>query len=163
MYMHHDSSPDLSAPCVCTALRKAVRTLDRLYDARIARHGITTTQFALLRTIHRAGEIVLSQLAARMVMDRTSLYRTLRPMEAAGWVGIADAPRGRARLARLTPAGEAAMHAAEPDWMAMQADVHSRMGEEDWQAVLAMSARLVALGRADTTIAKQAGKDGTAS
>lgn len=145
--MHHDDAPGLTTPCACTALRKAVRSIDRLYDARLAHHGITTTQFGLLRAIARAGEIVLNQLAARMVMDRTSLYRTLRPMEAAGWVSIADAPRGRAKLARLTETGAAVMHAAEPDWLALQGEVYGQIGGDEWGALMAMSARLVALGR----------------
>jgi hypothetical protein len=51
MYMHHQSPP----PLRLHQLRKATRTLDRLYDARLAPHGLTTTQFALLRNIERAG------------------------------------------------------------------------------------------------------------
>jgi hypothetical protein len=51
MYMHHQSPP----PCACTSCAKATRTLDRLYDARLAPHGLTTTQFALIRNIERAG------------------------------------------------------------------------------------------------------------
>lgn len=144
MYMHHDSPA--SAPCACTSLRKATRTLDRLYDGCLAPHGITTTQFALMRNIERAGAIVLNQLAALLVMDRTSLYRTIRAIEEAGWVSITDGP-GKARLARITDAGRAMLRRVEPDWQDLQAQIHDRLGEDGWARLMEMSGAIVALGQ----------------
>lgn len=140
MYMHHDF------PCACTSLRKATRTLDRIYDGCLAPHGITTTQFALMRHIERAGAIVLNQLAGQLVMDRTSLYRTIRAVEEAGWVSISDGP-GKSRLAQITPQGEAILRAAEPDWEALQAQIHSRLGDDGWARLMVVSNAIIDLGR----------------
>jgi len=142
MYMHHSSS----APCACTSLRKATRTLDRLYDARLAPHGLTTTQFALMRNIERAGQIVLNQLAGQLVMDRTSLYRTIRTIEAAGWVSITDGP-GKSRLARITPEGQAILRGAVPDWEDLQVEIHHRLGDDGWARLMEMSGAIIALGQ----------------
>ena len=131
MYMH-DAIP---SACACTALRKASRAITRIYDQALASHAIGTNQFALLRHIERAGEIALSRLAEALVMDRTTLYRVLRPAEAAGWVSTTAADTGRTRLARLTPAGTALLARAEPDWLACQAMVRARLGEADWSAL----------------------------
>lgn len=144
MYMHH--SPIATSPCACTSLRKATRTLDRLYDAALAPHGLTTTQFALMRNIERAGAIVLNQLAAQLVMDRTSLYRTIRAIEEAGWVTITDGP-GKSRLARITPEGQAMLRRAEPDWEKLQAQIHDRLGDDGWTRLMDMSAAIIGLGR----------------
>ena len=144
MYMHHN--PPSGSPCACTSLRKATRTLDRLYDAALAPHGITTTQFALMRNIERAGAIVLNQLATLLVMDRTSLYRTIRSIEEAGWVSITDGP-GKARLAQITDAGRAMLRAAEPDWEDLQARIHGRLGEDGWARLMEMSGAIIALGQ----------------
>ena len=131
--MHmHDAIP---SACACTALRKASRAITRIYDAGLAAHGLTTCQFALLRHIGRAGEIALSRLADALVMDRTTLYRVVRPAEAAGWVVTCAAGTGRVRLARLTPQGMALIARAEPDWIGCQATVRAHLGEPGWAAL----------------------------
>jgi len=135
-------------PCACTALRKASRAVSRLYDDALAVHGLTVTQFAILRNIERLGGPVLSALAETLVMDRTSLYRTLEPMQRAGWIEIAAAARGRAKLARLTPAGRALMAAAAGDWAAAQARVVEGFGAEAWAAMNAGLARVVEIAAA---------------
>ncbi len=139
MHMHQDSPP----ACACTALRKASRAVTRLYDERLAAHGMTTTQFSILRSLARAGDLPLSRLAERLVMDRTSLYRTLAPVTRAAWVVVEDGP-GRAKLARLTEAGRAAMAAAQDDWDIAQAEVLGELDPGEWQAMLGTLGRLVA-------------------
>ncbi|WP_210318494.1 MarR family winged helix-turn-helix transcriptional regulator [Aureimonas endophytica] len=137
--MHHSS-----APCACTSLRKASRALTRLYDEQLAAHGMTTTQFAILRHLARDGELGLSRLAERLVMDRTSLYRTLAPIERAGWVRIETADR-RSKAARLTDAGAAALHAAEGSWAAAQDRVLAELEGGEWQALITTLNRLTEL------------------
>jgi DNA-binding PadR family transcriptional regulator len=65
-------------------------------------------------------------------MDRTTLYRALRPIEAAGWARTEPAPRGHVRLARLTEAGAQIVEAARPAWEASQAAVQARLGADGW-------------------------------
>ncbi|MEJ5975154.1 MarR family transcriptional regulator [Novosphingobium sp. PS1R-30] len=137
--MHHV----IPRACACTALRKASRAVTRLYDERLATHGMTTTQFAILRNLSRAdGEMPLSRLAERLVMDRTSLYRTLTPIERAGWITLDSGP-GRSKLARLTDAGRAVMQGAESDWEAAQEDLLGEVPVHEWQALLGTLGRLV--------------------
>ena len=138
MYMHHS--------CTCTTLRKASRAITRLYDARLAGHGMTTTQFAVLRNL-RGGEMPLSRLAEQLVMDRTSLYRTLAPIERSGWIEIGGGT-GRTKLARLTDAGRAAMIAAMPDWEATQHQVIGELGAEEWRKMTATLDMLAGMGPA---------------
>lgn len=121
-----------SGPCACTSVRKAARAVSRVYDAELAGAGLTTTQFAILRSLEREPDPPLSQLAEAMVMDRTSLYRTLRPMTDAGWVAVEAAPRGRAKIVRITEAGRAACARAAPLWQAVQARFVAAVGAEDW-------------------------------
>lgn len=130
MHMHHESIAP-SGPCVCTALRKAARAVSRVYDDAIAAAGITTNQFSILRNLDRHGPQLLSRLAERLVMDRTSLYRTLRPLERAGWIAIADAP-GRTRQASLTPAGRAKLAEASDLWEDVQGRMVAAIGGANW-------------------------------
>lgn len=142
MHMHHDT-----LPCACTALRKASRAVTRLYDDALAPHGLTTTQFAILRSLARAGDLPLARLAERLVMDRTSLYRTIAPIERAGWIALADGA-GRNRVASLTAQGTAALRAAEPAWERAQAQVTGHIDAGEWQALQATLDRLIAAARA---------------
>jgi len=139
MYMHQMDS----TACACTTLRKASRAVTRLYDERLAPHGMTTTQFSILRNLARAdGMLPLSRLAERLVMDRTSLYRTLIPVTRAAWVAIEAGP-GRAKLARLTEAGRAAMLGAESDWQEAQAHLLGEVDRDEWQALIGTLGRLI--------------------
>jgi DNA-binding MarR family transcriptional regulator len=144
MYMHQTESP----ACACTTLRKASRAVTRLYDERLAAHGMTTVQFSILRNLARAdGELPLSRLANRLVMERTSLYRTLVPVTRAGWAVIEEGP-GRSKLARLTDAGRTAMKAAEGDWEKAQEHMLQEFGADEMQALVGTLGRLVEAAQA---------------
>src|SRR5256885_772968 len=68
-------------PCAAGTLRRASRSLTRLYDLHLAAVGLTTTQLSILRTIQRhGGPMPLAQLAVDLVFERTSLYRALSPL-----------------------------------------------------------------------------------
>lgn len=141
MYMHHDLH------CACTVLRKASRAVTRLYDEALEGSAMTIAQFALLRNIARAEPVELSRLADAMVLDRTSLYRALAPLERAGWVAVTAAGRGRAKRAALTEAGRTAMADTEPAWEAAQRRLVERFGAADWDALYDSLLGLAALAK----------------
>jgi DNA-binding MarR family transcriptional regulator len=130
MQMHHDSP----SGCACTLLRKAARAVGHVYDDALASHGMTTAQFAILRYIVRSEPLALSRLAEQLVLDRTSLYRALAPLEAKGWVAV-EPGQGKTKLATLTPPGRTALTAAEADWEAVQARITGAMGADEWAAL----------------------------
>ncbi|WP_436828727.1 MarR family winged helix-turn-helix transcriptional regulator [Sphingomonas sp. DT-207] len=141
MYMHQDSP----LPCICTSIRKTARVVARAYDEALAPHGMTTAQFAILRHVIRGEPLALSRLAEELVMDRSSLYRALTPMETRGWVQV-EPGKGRAKLARLTDAGRAALAEATPAWNAIQGRLEQGMDRDFW----------VGLGRALSFVARVA-------
>ena len=145
--MHHDADPT-TLPCASTTLRSAARAVSRGYDAELAGDDLTVNQFAILRRIARAGELPLSRLAERLVMDRTTLYRALEPMTRAGWVRIDPAPRGRARIVRLTPDGERRMLDGTAAWEAAQTRLVEAFGVDRWQALHAELRELTVLAEA---------------
>jgi len=94
--------------------------------------GLTITQFAILRALGRNGPTPLTALAAELVMERTSLYRTLAPLERSGHITIESARTGRAKFADLTAAGAKSMEDAAPNWEAAQSVVVNAIGAERW-------------------------------
>jgi DNA-binding MarR family transcriptional regulator len=142
MHMHH-LPPSL---CVCTTLRRATRALTRAYDEAMAPHGLTIQQFAILRHVrdynrNQNATIPLSRLAQRLVMDRTSLYRALPPLEREGLIAL-ESPSPRNRTARTTAKGEALIEQAEPAWAELQTRILSTMAPGEWQAMQLSADRL---------------------
>lgn len=132
MHMHHDSGSAVDPRCICTALRKASRAVTRAYDEAMEGTGMTIAQFSILRHLGRHGDMPLSRLADLLVMDRTTLYRALGPIERHGWVAIAQGP-GRAKVAALTAAGREAMANATGAWERAQSALLERIGGTQWR------------------------------
>src|ERR671916_514637 len=84
--------------CVCTAVRRVDRALNRLYDDALRPSGLVTTQYALLSTLARVQSPLLhSQLAEAQVMASTTLTRTLKPLVRDGLVRIESGDDRRTR------------------------------------------------------------------
>jgi DNA-binding MarR family transcriptional regulator len=92
-----------------------------------------------------AGELTINELAERMVMDRTTLSRNLKPLVRSGLLEMKPGEDGRTRLVRLTPAGEQALEEAYPLWQRAQQQTVSALGEERYEALLGDVARTVSL------------------
>src|SRR6516225_7986548 len=66
--------------CACSNLRRAARAVTQLFDAELKPTGIRSTQFVLLVAIAELAPISLGRLAQILVIDRTTLSRSLRLM-----------------------------------------------------------------------------------
>lgn len=113
----------MSSPCVCTRLRRAARAANTLYDAALAPAGLTTPQFALLRTLARTGACSLTAFGAATGHDRTTLNRTVGALEREGFVQSCAGADKRQRMVSLTDSGRAAIDRATPLWEQAQAEM----------------------------------------
>ena len=106
----------------CLALRalSTARALTRRYDAALRPSGLTITQFTLLISIARLKPVAISALADVLSMERTSLSRNLKPLEAAGLVERMAETSGRAKPIRITDAGRKKLEEAYPMWIKAQ-------------------------------------------
>lgn len=106
-----------------------------LYDRELAPTGLRLTQYSLLATLRREGGrtgVAISDLAAVMDMDRTTLTRNLRPLIDQGLVAVAaHEADARVRRAALTREGIAAFDAAIPRWRVAQEIVTRTLGESN--------------------------------
>lgn len=134
--------------CVCTTLRMATRAVARVYDQSLAPVGLRATQLSILSRLEREGPLAVGALAARLAMDRTTLAREAKPLEAAGLVAAQSGEDRRRRILSLSPAGEAAVRMARPRWAEAQAQVRESFGDERTEALVAELRAL--LGAAST-------------
>jgi DNA-binding MarR family transcriptional regulator len=113
--------------CTCARLRKLTRRLTRIYDAHLADAGIKVTQYSLLANAAK-GERTVSEFAAALDMDRSTLSRNLTPLVAQGWVNIAVGADPRSRSISVTPAGRRKLKAALPLWRKAQCEIEAVLG-----------------------------------
>lgn len=120
----------LSTHCACNKLRRSARILGGVYDEALTPTGLSVAQFSLLRMLERAGPCSLTAFGEATGYDRTTLNRTLAPLEKAGFVACSCGNDRRARIVEITPAARAALKQGQPLWEAAQAKVEAALGGE---------------------------------
>ena len=125
--MPSESSTPL--PCNCLALRQAARHVTQFYDQYLASTGLRTTQFSILAKLYRLGPMTINALARELVMDRTTLGRTMLPLERDGLIAIkAGTLDRRNRELAVTKAGTERLQRAAKLWVEAQKEFEERFG-----------------------------------
>lgn len=133
----------MTAICACLNARRLARLLTQLYDQTLRPAGIRSTQLPLLATIGSRGATTLTQLAEAVVMDRTTLTRSLTLLERKRWVKSSSGADLRTREVSLTPSGWAVLGQAIPLWDEAQARMAGVVGEAGAKRLLAHFASTV--------------------
>ncbi len=118
-----------SRACACFNLRKATRMVTQLYDEALKPAGIRATQFMVLAATRSAGPISVNRLADRIVMDRTTLTRNLKPLEREGLIAVQPGDDLRVREVSLTAKGRKTLDRAYPLWKRVQARLREQLGD----------------------------------
>ena len=126
---------DLGA-CTCANLRRATRVVTQLYDSALSPAGIRATQFTVLATLAKTGDVAVTRLAEALVMDRTTLTRNLKPLIAKGLVGVEKVEDQRVRKIHLTDHGMRIFNQARPRWEEVQARLVEGLGPARWARFL---------------------------
>lgn len=132
----------VALPCLCANFRRAARALTQLYDHALRPVGLRATQFTVLQALELAGEVTQGALGRQLVMDSTTLTRTLRLLSSHGWIAARRGQDRRERRLRLSPAGRRKLAQATPHWERVQAGLSSRTGERRWRELMAASVEL---------------------
>ena len=126
--------------CNCAALRKAARRVTLVYDRHLARSGVTIGQYAILAEVGRAPDPpTLTALAQALVMDRTGLSHTLKPLERDGLIRVERSRQDkRASVVRLTARGRERTAAARACWAEAQKSFSEAFGHDQAVALRAL-------------------------
>jgi DNA-binding MarR family transcriptional regulator len=118
--------------CTCGELRKAARAITLLYDNALKSSGLLSTQLGVLDVICNSNSIIISDLAEKQGMDRTTLTRNLSVLERQGFIKISSGKDHRTRVVTATQKGRSAVAKAIPLWIEAQRKVKQQMGEDVW-------------------------------
>ena len=135
------------AACTCANLRKAARVITQRYEAALQPTGLKATQFTVLATLAKCGDLPLTHLAEALVLDRTTLTRNLKPLIGQGLVTIGNERDQRVRRIKLTAKGSKAFKDALPRWEEVQLRVVAGLGHKRWSGFLDDLAATIAEAR----------------
>src|SRR5271170_1434500 len=114
------SSPTPRNACTCGSLRKASRRISQFYDTALAPVGIKSTQYSILSEVDRGslqGSVTMCELAAAMVMDRSTLGHNLKPLERDDLVVLRlSTDDRRKRYVELTKKGKSILQRSRRLW-----------------------------------------------
>lgn len=133
--VYEESLQEMRDQCICLNLRRVTRIVTRRYDAAYAGIGVRATQTALLSVLMAEGDIPMGTLADELGMEKSTLSRNFKIMEACGLVAR-TAIDGRTTGASITIAGQEALEAASDLWKEVQDDILKDVGMEAWEGAL---------------------------
>ena len=121
--------------CTCAALRRTTRRVTQVYDDALKPLGLKLTQYSLLNNLAQVDNPSITDLAERMMIDRTTLTRNLQPLQKAGWVVLGDGGDGRSRSVILTGEGRRMLETARPLWRQAESAVREKLGPDGGRAL----------------------------
>jgi len=139
---------EVVADCACEGLRRAARATSRLYGRALSGVGLTATQLAILVATRLRGSLPLSRLAKGLGLDRTTLYRAVRPLQRRGFLRILPGQNERERVATVTAKGERLLEKALPIWEKTQQRFVEGVGPRAWTALSSALKQVVSVASA---------------
>ena len=132
-------SPDR---CLCFAIRSASRSITALYDAKLAAAELTNGQFTILRLPAGRGATRMTVLKEICEVQQSTMSREIKLLLSRGLVEYAAAPDSRSKPVGITAAGRRTLLRAEALWSEAHALMIERMGQSDFDDLLASLASL---------------------
>lgn len=126
---------------MCTSLRMATRSVNRLYDRAMSEAGLRITGYSILCRLAE-GPLSVGELAGRLAMERTTCTREVAPLVRAGLVEAGAGTDRRRRVLRLTSLGEKKRADAYPIWQRVQQQLAAAFGGAEIQDLLIQLRRL---------------------
>ena len=123
-----DKQPSM---CNCLNLRRASAAITKIYDEKLAPSGLSISQYSLLKHIQFLSPVSVSVLANIIRLDRTTLVRNLKPLEAASYIVDASSKGARNRKLQLTGEGAEKCDEADRLWTDAQNFMDRNLGKEN--------------------------------
>jgi DNA-binding MarR family transcriptional regulator len=131
--------------CLHASLRKASRAIALLYSRALLDSELQGTQFTLLSSIAGFDEITVGELGEFLVMDQTTVTRSVGLLKKLGYVEVIRGKDRRKRTIRLTRKGRDILNAAHPMWLVAQTHLWEALGTEKAEQLLALSDEITVL------------------
>ncbi len=128
-------------------LRRATRAVTQMYDRFLGPSNLQVTQFSVLVACAGAGPAPMTLLSEKLVMDRTTLARNLKPLQTRGLVVLSSGEDRRVHVVALSDKGYSALAKALPLWQEAQTRIVKGFGQTRLSSLLQDLSALVRLAR----------------
>jgi len=116
-------------PCTGGRARRLTRRLTSFYEQHLRTIGLKLGQYSLLMHLSEQPQS-MTELAARLEMDRTTLTRSLGPLLEHGWVKTIAGGDARQRLFALSNEGLRFRAQAQQHWAQAQLALEAQLGRD---------------------------------
>ena len=125
---------DLHGTGYCASLnfRRTARAVTKLYDLAFQGTGIRSTQFTILIGVAKIQPVAIGALGAILVIDSTTLTRSLAKLQKQGLLTVSKRGQRRRRFVSLTEGGVKALAESLPGWRAAQERFVKAVGSDFW-------------------------------
>ena len=131
------------------ALARAHNAVSARAAADVARHGLTTAEFGVLEALYHKGPMLLNEVQRRILVSSGGITYLVDRLEKRGLVERRDCPGDRrARLAALTPDGEALLAAIFPQHATMIRDALAGLTEQEKEDAVRLLRKIQKTGTA---------------
>ena len=137
--------------------------MTRLYDQAFQACGIRSTQFTILVSVAKTQPTSIGALSSLLVIDSTTLTRSLGLLQKEGVLTISPRSTKRQRFVSLTPQGEKLLADSLPAWRSAQERFVQALGSEFWLTFRGELERLAHLAVRLETFENGLSSPGTAS
>ena len=123
----------MAEECPALRIRQASRVLAKLFDDKLVPFGLRASQLPVLAAAALFGSsgATMSGLAKAVLMDRTTLTRSIEPLERAGLLRVARSPEdARTKIVVITRAGQRMIESIFPAWERVLKQIKNTLGAE---------------------------------
>lgn len=143
--MKRENQNKKSSVCNCLNLRRASLSITEIYDHYLAPCHLSVSQFSILKHILTMAPVSVSELAAEIRLDRTTLVRNLKPLEHQGLIHDIAQLGTRSRQLCLTIEGIKKIEQAHVYWQQAQTQIEAQLGQEDTEILQALLLKIEVL------------------
>jgi DNA-binding MarR family transcriptional regulator len=125
-----DLAAEVHGACLGMRVSRLHRVVARIYEQALGTVGLTLPQMEILTELMSVtGPVRPAALAARLMLERSTISRNLALMQKRGWVAVVEtSPTGRAMSVIITDAGVAAFTSASTAWRNAQTSAATILG-----------------------------------
>ncbi|MBV9888440.1 MAG: winged helix-turn-helix transcriptional regulator [Acidobacteria bacterium] len=118
--------------CASFNFRRTARAITRMYDDAFRETRIRSTQFTILIAVAKSQPSSIGKLASILLIDSTTLTRTLAKLQKQGLLTVSKRAERRQRFVNLTEAGVNALKESLPGWRAAHERFVKTVGADFW-------------------------------
>jgi DNA-binding MarR family transcriptional regulator len=124
------SSKEAWATCLCSALRRASRSMSRTYDDALRAAGLRITQLHVLSFLSENPKSYASDVGRALNIEKSTLSRSLAILQKQGLVDIDAGSDARGTSLALSREGKRRLERALPLWQGVQKTIRAELGKD---------------------------------